>query len=66
MIIAGSQAFGVGALEDDDDDIYSLDHMSNYDRVIEEEDKRNQTHGWTAPKHTGWIWLCGRYFPQSF
>jgi len=28
------QAFGVGALEEDDDDIYAMDDMSNYDRTL--------------------------------
>ena len=28
------QAFGVGAFEDDDDDVYSLDDLSRYDRAI--------------------------------
>lgn len=44
------QAFGVGALEDEDDDIYTRDHMSNYDMTMEIEDSSN-LHGWTAPKH---------------
>ena len=42
------QAFGVGALEDDDDDIYHRDNMSNYDRVLGGED--DHLHGWTAPR----------------
>ncbi|XP_063439673.1 G patch domain-containing protein 1-like isoform X2 [Mytilus trossulus] len=44
------QGFGVGALEDEDDDIYTKDHMSNYDMTMEIEDTSN-LHGWTAPKH---------------
>ncbi|KAK3085935.1 hypothetical protein FSP39_010983 [Pinctada imbricata] len=43
------QAFGVGALEDDDDDIYSVDHLSNYDITMTMEDERGDTLGWTAP-----------------
>lgn len=31
------QAFGVGALEEPDDDIYAIDDMSNYDRTLESE-----------------------------
>jgi hypothetical protein len=33
------QAFGVGAFEEEDDDIYALDHLSNYNRelVLEED-----------------------------
>lgn len=42
------QAFGVGALEDEDEDVYSVDHMSNYDVTMETEDPSN-TYGWTAP-----------------
>ncbi|XP_041376187.1 G patch domain-containing protein 1-like [Gigantopelta aegis] len=45
------QAFGVGALEEEDSDIYSTDHLSNYDMTMEIEDKDNNF-GWTAPgKH---------------
>ncbi|XP_055356999.1 G patch domain-containing protein 1-like [Paramacrobiotus metropolitanus] len=38
------QAFGVGAFEDDDDDIYSTDDFSRYDRVIggEAVEKKNR------------------------
>ncbi|XP_053401441.1 G patch domain-containing protein 1-like isoform X2 [Mercenaria mercenaria] len=41
------QGFGVGALEEDDDDIYAVDSMSNYDMTMggEEDDK----FGWTGP-----------------
>lgn len=34
--IAGT-AFGVGALEEEDDDIYEMDDMSNYDKTLENE-----------------------------
>ncbi|XP_002164808.4 G patch domain-containing protein 1 isoform X1 [Hydra vulgaris] len=45
------QAFGVGVFEDEDDDIYSTDKISNYDVIMaDEEDKIN--HGWSgAPKN---------------
>ncbi|CAH2324209.1 G patch domain-containing 1 [Pelobates cultripes] len=43
------QAFGVGALEDEDDDIYGTETMSKYDTVIEEE-RGDGLFGWTAPK----------------
>lgn len=33
------QAFGVGALEEEDDDIYAMDDMSNYDRTLGDEMK---------------------------
>ncbi|XP_052215401.1 G patch domain-containing protein 1-like isoform X1 [Dreissena polymorpha] len=45
------QAFGVGALEDEDEDIYTRDDMSNYDLAIGDEGDNN--FGWTAPKHRG-------------
>lgn len=39
----GGSAFGVGALEkDDDDDIYALDDMSNYDRTLGGEIEKNK------------------------
>ncbi|PIO39789.1 hypothetical protein AB205_0034620, partial [Aquarana catesbeiana] len=44
-----SHAFGVGALEDEDDDIYGTDSMSKYDTVLKEESGDN-LFGWTAPK----------------
>lgn len=49
----GNQAFGVGAFEEEDDDIYGIESLSNYDREIGEGDDRKQlsTFGWTAPKH---------------
>ncbi|KAL0977976.1 hypothetical protein UPYG_G00164220 [Umbra pygmaea] len=47
--VAG-QAFGVGAMEDDDDDIYHRDTMSNYDMVLGEEEPGDGLYGWTAPE----------------
>ncbi|XP_069495281.1 G patch domain-containing protein 1 isoform X2 [Ambystoma mexicanum] len=44
------QAFGVGALEEDDDDIYGTDFLSKYDTVIKDEDPGDGLFGWTAPK----------------
>ncbi|XP_013380300.1 G patch domain-containing protein 1 [Lingula anatina] len=44
------KAFGVGALEDDDEDIYGMDSMANYDRELTAESDHN--FGWTAPKRT--------------
>ncbi|XP_053305785.1 G patch domain-containing protein 1 [Spea bombifrons] len=43
------QAFGVGALEDEDDDIYGTDSMSKYDTVLRDE-SGDGLFGWTAPK----------------
>ena len=47
------QAFGVGAFEVDDDDVYSTDHMSKYDRILGGEEPGDGKYGWTAPKHGG-------------
>uniref|UniRef100_A0A3P8YS83 G-patch domain-containing protein n=1 Tax=Esox lucius TaxID=8010 RepID=A0A3P8YS83_ESOLU len=44
------QAFGVGAMEDDDDDIYHRDTMSNYDAVLGGEEPGDGLYGWTAPQ----------------
>lgn len=44
------QAFGVGALEDDDEDIYHRDSMSRYDTVLEGEEPGDGLYGWTAPQ----------------
>jgi len=45
------QAFGVGALEEEDADIYAMDDMSNYDMSMTEEG--DDSYGWTAPSHAG-------------
>ncbi|XP_076469895.1 G patch domain-containing protein 1-like [Babylonia areolata] len=42
------QAFGVGALEDEDEDIYATDSLSSYDQTMELDDSQ-QFFGWTAP-----------------
>lgn len=45
------QAFGVGALEDEDDeDVYHRDSMSRYDRVLGGEEPGDGLYGWTAPQ----------------
>ena len=45
------QAFGVGAFEDEDDDIYGIDSLSNYDISMSKEDE-NFNHGWSGgPKN---------------
>eukprot|EP00794_Sanderia_malayensis_P010926 gene10926-12087_t len=45
------QAFGVGAFEDEDDDVYSKDMMSNYDfsMASEAEIDKYANHGWSGP-----------------
>ncbi|KAG7275811.1 hypothetical protein CRUP_016751 [Coryphaenoides rupestris] len=49
--VAGQVAFGVGALEDDDDEeVYHRDAMSNYDRVLGGEEPGDGLYGWTAPQ----------------
>uniref|UniRef100_A0A8C3H5K9 G-patch domain containing 1 n=1 Tax=Chrysemys picta bellii TaxID=8478 RepID=A0A8C3H5K9_CHRPI len=44
------QAFGVGALEEDDDDIYATETLSKYDTVLKDEEPGDMLYGWTAPK----------------
>ncbi|XP_063336671.1 G patch domain-containing protein 1 isoform X2 [Pelmatolapia mariae] len=44
------QAFGVGALEDDDEDVYHRDSMSRYDTILGEEEPGDGLYGWTAPQ----------------
>lgn len=44
------QAFGVGALEDEDEDIYHRDSMSTYDTVLGGEEPGDGLFGWTAPE----------------
>ncbi|CAK6978655.1 G patch domain-containing protein 1 isoform X2 [Scomber scombrus] len=48
--VAG-QAFGVGALEDDDDEeVYHRDSMSRYDTELGGEEPGDGLYGWTAPQ----------------
>ncbi|NXG51979.1 GPTC1 protein, partial [Psilopogon haemacephalus] len=44
------QAFGVGALEEEDDDIYAAETLSKYDTVLKDEEPGDGLYGWTAPK----------------
>uniref|UniRef100_A0A8D2L4Y5 G-patch domain containing 1 n=1 Tax=Varanus komodoensis TaxID=61221 RepID=A0A8D2L4Y5_VARKO len=44
------QAFGVGALEEEDCDIYATDSLSKYDTVLKDEEPGDGLYGWTAPK----------------
>ncbi|XP_059388231.1 G patch domain-containing protein 1 [Carassius carassius] len=46
----GGQAFGVGAMENEDADIYHKDSMSNYDTVLGGEEPGDGLYGWTAPQ----------------
>ncbi|KAM9860610.1 G patch domain-containing protein 1 isoform 2-T2 [Aulostomus maculatus] len=49
-VIFDLQAFGVGALEDDDEDVYHRDSMSRYDTVLGGEEPGDGLYGWTAPQ----------------
>ncbi|XP_007544195.2 G patch domain-containing protein 1 [Poecilia formosa] len=51
--VAG-QAFGVGALEDEDEDVYHRDSMSRYDTVLRDEEPGDGLYGWTAPQQYTW------------
>ncbi|GAB1601888.1 G patch domain-containing protein 1-like [Argonauta hians] len=42
-------AFGIGAMEEDDEDIYAMDSLSKYDQSIGFSDDKDDLHGWTAP-----------------
>nr|XP_014348561.1 PREDICTED: G patch domain-containing protein 1 isoform X1 [Latimeria chalumnae] len=44
------QAFGVGALEDEDADIYSADSLTQYDAVLGDQEPGDGLYGWTAPQ----------------
>ncbi|XP_077165747.1 G patch domain-containing protein 1 isoform X2 [Paroedura picta] len=44
------QAFGVGALEEEDDDIYATESLSKYDTVLKDQEPGDGLYGWTAPK----------------
>ncbi|KAJ8407905.1 hypothetical protein AAFF_G00269490 [Aldrovandia affinis] len=44
------QAFGVGAMEEEDADIYHRDALSNYDAVLGGEEPGDGLFGWTAPQ----------------
>lgn len=46
------QAFGVGALEDEDEDIYTRDDMSRYDFSLDDHKKTNLKAIAAPPKHT--------------
>ncbi|XP_063168754.1 G patch domain-containing protein 1 [Candoia aspera] len=45
------QAFGVGALEEEDDDIYAIESLSKYDTILKDEEPGDGLYGWTAPQH---------------
>ena len=44
------KAFGVGALEEEDDDIYATETLSKYDTVLKDEEPGDGLYGWTAPR----------------
>ena len=50
------KAFGVGAFEEEDEDIYSMDSMQNYDSVLGDEVDPDSTYGWTKPKAITGYW----------
>lgn len=51
------QAFGIGAFEEADDNIYAVDHMSNYDIELGA-DTNTGLHGWTGPPKENARGLC--------
>ncbi|KAL7833714.1 hypothetical protein AOLI_G00286740 [Acnodon oligacanthus] len=44
------QGFGVGAMEEEDDDIYHRDALSNYDTILGGDEPGDGLYGWTAPQ----------------
>lgn len=44
------KAFGVGALEEEDDDIYATETLSKYDTILKDEEPGDGLYGWTAPR----------------
>ncbi|CAG5116801.1 unnamed protein product, partial [Candidula unifasciata] len=64
------QAFGVGAFEDEDEDIYAMDNMSNYDITMkpDNDDEADSKFGWTAPRKHGEtrFELCKQVVPVSY
>ncbi|RUS80099.1 hypothetical protein EGW08_012145 [Elysia chlorotica] len=47
------QAFGVGAFEDEDEDIYAVDNLLNYDITMQPDNEGDDKFGWTAPRNHG-------------
>lgn len=43
----------MGAFENEDEDIYGIESMANYDMVLGDEPQSGEkkNFGWTAPKH---------------
>lgn len=43
----------MGAFENEDEDIYGIESMANYDTVLGDEPMKSdwKNFGWTAPKH---------------
>lgn len=50
-----SQAFGVGALEEDDDDIFSRDNIASYHSTLglPSDAEQSSKYGWTGGKDGG-------------
>lgn len=40
----------MGALEEEDDDIYATETLSKYDTVLKDEEPGDGLYGWTAPR----------------
>jgi len=54
----------VGALENEDEDIYGMESMANYDTVLGDEpvEGDRKTFGWTAPKHAPGLLLTFLFY----
>ncbi|XP_005089817.1 G patch domain-containing protein 1 isoform X2 [Aplysia californica] len=47
------QAFGVGVFEDEDEDIYAQEDMSQYNNTMDGGKSKDSNFGWTAPREHG-------------
>lgn len=54
------QAFGVGALEEEDDDIYGAERITDYHSSALAEEEGEEQFGWTGPHATGELRREGR------
>ncbi|KAH9490971.1 G patch domain-containing protein 1 [Bulinus truncatus] len=47
------EAFGVGVFEEEDENIYAIDSLSNYDLTMKLDEEEDNKFGWTAPRQHG-------------
>lgn len=59
------QAFGVGALEEEDDDIYEVEKKHDYDRSVTDDGVGEGQFGWTGPHSIGDRWTMECFVKAS-